>query len=106
MNPKAIEKMVAEVHRTILRLRIACYMTDNGHMDKWLLSEIAFFLAISHLVGIARWPRSRPTALTQHALQVLTDMVEDDCRWRKQMAQLFDSMLARAEWVFSKRRTQ
>ena len=103
MTPEVLSKMISEVQRTILRLRIACYLTNHGHMDKWLISEIAFFLSVSELIGTARWPRSRPTAITKHAMNAILNMVSDDCRWCNQEVRLLDEALLRAEWVFIKR---
>lgn len=102
LNQAAIDKMVAEAKRTILRLRIACYLTDNGQENKELASDIAFFLMIGAKIGALRWPQSRPTAITVQAFNSLMDVAEDGWRWQNRIAPLLDGALDRSEWIFTK----
>ena len=102
LNPAATNKMLAEVAQAILRLRIACYLTDNGEMSRRLTSEVAFYLVLGSMVSAARWPKARPTALLMQALDSLMDVAEDDCRWQKHLAPLLDYALDRSGWVFAK----
>lgn len=102
LNPEAIAKMVAEAKQTILRLRIACYLADNGQMNTDLVADIAFFLMIGTKIGALRWPKARPTAITVQALNSLMDVAEDGWRWQKHIAPLLDGALDRSEWIFAK----
>lgn len=102
LNPLATEKMLAEVAQTVLRLRIACYLTDNGEMSSQLTSEVAFYLVLGNMVSAARWPKARPTALLMQSLDSLMDVAEDDCRWQKRLAPLLDYALDRSAWVFAR----
>lgn len=102
LNPLATKKMLAEVAQTVLRLRIACYLTDNGQENKELASDIAFFLMIGAKIGALRWPKARPTAVTVQALNSLMDVAEDGWRWQNRIAPLLDGALDRSEWIFTK----
>lgn len=86
----------SEISRATLRMRIACYLTDDGEINRSLVAEVAGILTLAGSTSFVLRPSAPETIMLRDALDSLMAVARNGCYWRKSLASALDYALLRS----------
>ena len=96
LDTRATMQAASQIQGGILRMRIACYLTDDGEINRSLTAEIAGILTLAGSTSYVLRPKAPETAMFREALDALMVIARTGCYWRKRLAPTLDHALMRA----------
>ena len=96
LPPATARQVASEIVAGILRMRIACYTTEDGELNRHLVAEIAGILTLAGSTSYVLRPKAPDTTTLREALDAAMRLARTGCQWSKSLAPTMDYALGRA----------